>query len=73
MGHRLVLELVESEGIENFYTDVNSQVIVELIVNFAKQMNIKTIGEFVHNEAVYQIVKDNPVDWHPWDEKVFLN
>lgn len=113
LGHRLVIELVESEGIENFehidgfikevkklgckiaiddfgtgYSnfeylmklnadfikidgsliknldcDENSKVVVELIVAFAKRMNIKTIGEFVHNDAVYQIVKEMGIDY----------
>lgn len=113
IGHRLVLELVESEGIENFehidifikemkafgckiaiddfgtgYSnfeylmklnadfikidgslikniehDDNSKVVVELIVAFAKRMNIQTIGEFVHNEAVQKIVKEMGIDY----------
>lgn len=113
VGHRLILEIVESEGIENFddidrfikdikklgcriaiddfgtgYSNFeylmklsadfikidgsliknldhneNSEVVVELIVNFAKQMNIKTIAEFVHNDAVYQKVKSMGIDY----------
>ena len=113
IAHRVVIELVESEGIENFElvsnfiaevkalgcqiaiddfgtgysnfeylmklnvdyvkidgsliknldTDENSQVVVELIVDFAKRMNIKTIGEFVHNEAVYRKIKSMGIDY----------
>lgn len=113
IGNRLVIELVESEGIENFEAvssfiktmkelgckiaiddfgtgysnfeyllkidadyikidgslirnldrDSASEVVVQLIVNFAKKMKIKTIAEFVHNEAVYKKVKSMGVDY----------
>lgn len=113
IGHRLVLELVESEGIENFDeihafikefkgygckiaiddfgtgysnfeylmkldadyikidgslikdidTDKNSQIVVELIVDFAKRMNIKTIAEFIHSDSVYKKVKELGIDY----------
>jgi len=113
IGHRVVIELVESEGIENFEhidkfikdvkglgcqiaiddfgtgysnfeylmklnadyikidgslikninTDESSQIVVELIVGFAKRMKIKTIAEFVHNEQVYQKIKSLGIDY----------
>lgn len=111
--HRVVIEIVESEGIENFedvhtfirevkefgckiaiddfgtgysnfeylmklnvdYIKIdgslikdidknpNSQIIVELIVDFAKRMNIETIAEFVHSDEVYQKVKSLGIDF----------
>lgn len=113
IGHRVVLELVESEGIENFDdvlefikefkgygckvaiddfgtgysnfeylmkldvdyvkidgsliknidTDKNSELIVELIVDFAKRMKIQTIAEFIHNEAIYKKIKSMGIDY----------
>lgn len=113
IGHRVVLELVESEGIENFEdvhkfikefkgygcqiaiddfgtgysnfeylmkldvdyikidgsliknvdTDDSSQLIVELIVQFAKKMNIKTIAEFIHNDSVHKKVLSMGIDY----------
>ena len=113
IAHRVVIELVESEGIENFDdvyafitefkaygckiaiddfgtgysnfeylikldvdyikidgsliknidTDESAQLVVELIVDFAKRMNIKTIAEFVHNEAVYQKIKEIGIEF----------
>lgn len=113
IGHRLVLELVESEGIENFDnvhsfikefkgygckiaiddfgtgysnfeylmkldvdyikidgsliknidTDKSSQLVVELIIDFAKKMNIQTIAEFIHNDAVYKKTKSMGINY----------
>lgn len=36
---------------------------VETIVYYAKKMNIKTIAEFVENEAVFEILKELGVDY----------
>lgn len=113
IGHRLVLEIVESEGIENFdyvnrfiedvkalgckiaiddfgtgYSnfeyllklkadyikidgsliknldhDKDAELIVRLLLDFAKHQNIQTIGEFVHSDAVYQKVKSMGIDY----------
>lgn len=113
IGHRLVIELVESEGIENFEevtqfirdmknlgcqiaiddfgtgysnfeylmklevdyikidgsliknitTDKNSELVVELIVSFAQKQHIKTIAEFVHNQAVLDKISAMGVDF----------
>lgn len=113
IGHRVVIELVESEGIENFDevhafirefkgygckiaiddfgtgysnfeylmkldadyikidgsliknidTDKNARIVVELILDFAKRMDVYTIAEFVHSDSVYQTVKSMGVDY----------
>jgi EAL domain-containing protein (putative c-di-GMP-specific phosphodiesterase class I) len=107
LGRRMVFELLESEGIENYdevsrfielmkekgskiaiddfgagysnfehilrlrvdylkldsslikpiATDANARCIVETIVSFARRLGIQTIAEFVHNEAVQEIVR----------------
>ena len=113
VAHKLVLEIVESEGIENFnevtgfiaemksygckisiddfgtgYSnfeylmqidadyikidgsliknidkDKSAQLVVELIVDFAKKLNRKTIAEYVHNEDVLKKVKEMKIDY----------
>jgi PAS domain S-box-containing protein/diguanylate cyclase (GGDEF)-like protein len=112
-GSRVVLEIVESEGIENFdellvfikhvkrfgckiaiddfgtgysnfsylaklnvdYIKIDGSLVtnidkdeaqratVESILHFAKKMNIKTIAEFVEDEAVYDILNKLGVDF----------
>ncbi|HIC10602.1 MAG TPA: EAL domain-containing protein, partial [Campylobacterales bacterium] len=113
MGHRVILELVESEKIENFDTvnrfiqdfkslgcriavddfgtgysnfeylmkmdidvikidgsliknidkDVNAQLVVKLIADFAKSKGIQTVGEFVDRESVLQKLKELGIDY----------
>ncbi|MDD2652761.1 MAG: EAL domain-containing protein [Sulfurimonas sp.] len=113
IGEKIVFEIIESEGIENFeqvlefidnvkkygvriaiddfgtgYSnfdylmklkvdyikidgsmikgvdiDGNSQMITKTIVNFAKNMGIKTIAEFVHSKNVFQKVQELEVDF----------
>jgi len=113
IGNRLVLEIVESESIENFVeisnfiaevkrfgckiaiddfgtgysnfeyllklnsdyikidgsmikdidTNSDAKLVVSTIVDFAKKMNIKTIAEFVENEAIEKIVKELGIDY----------
>jgi diguanylate cyclase (GGDEF)-like protein len=112
MGERIVFEIIESEGIENFEqvlefinkikiygakisiddfgtgysnfdylmklkvdyikidgsmircidTDKNSQMVTKTIVNFAKNMGIKTVAEFVHSKNVFMKVQELDVD-----------
>lgn len=113
MGSRLILEIVESEGIENFnemipliselkslgckiaiddfgtgYSnfaylmqlnvdfikidgsliksidhDPNSQIISHTIMDFAKQLNIETVAEFIHNQEVMDYTQKMGIDY----------
>lgn len=113
IGHRLVIELVESEGIEeyesviefintiksmgckiaiddfgtgysnfeyltklnadyikidgslikNIHLDTCAEMVVDLIVQFSKRMNIHVIAEFVHDEAVQNKVAALDIDY----------
>lgn len=113
MASRLVLEIVESEGIENFSeiipliselkslgceiaiddfgtgysnfsylmqlnvdyikidgsliksidNDVNSQIISHTIMDFANQLEIKTVAEFIHNEKVMAYTQEMGIDY----------
>jgi diguanylate cyclase (GGDEF)-like protein len=61
---KLNIDYIKIDGslIKNLDTDKNAQIIVETIVDFAKKLNILTIAEFVHNEAVSAKVKQLNVD-----------
>src|SRR5208283_4005924 len=113
IGDRIVFELLESEGIENYeqilefieivksygckiaiddfgsgYSNIdhiirlnvdylkidgslirqidqfkNNQIIVKNIVEFSRELNIKTISEFVHSEEIHKWVKYLNVDY----------
>jgi EAL domain-containing protein (putative c-di-GMP-specific phosphodiesterase class I) len=57
---KLNIDYIKIDGtlIKNLDKDVNAQVVVETIVNFAQRLNILTVAEFVHNEAVFMKVKE---------------
>lgn len=53
---------IDGSFIKNIHTDQRSYSLVKGIVNSAKDLNIKTIAEFVHNKEVFEIVKELGVD-----------
>ncbi len=57
---RLDIDYIKIDGslIKNLDTDINAQIVVETIVDFAEKLNILTIAEFVHNEAILKKVKE---------------
>ena len=61
---QLNVDYIKIDGtlIKNLDTDSNAQVVVETIVDFAKKLNILTVAEFVHNEAIYTKVKELKID-----------
>ncbi|HIP60422.1 MAG TPA: phosphodiesterase, partial [Campylobacterales bacterium] len=54
---------IDGQFIKNLDSDLNSVKIVETIVLLAQKMNVKTVAEFVHNEEIYNIVKELGVDF----------
>jgi diguanylate cyclase (GGDEF)-like protein len=44
---------LDSSLIKNVYTDKNSYLIVKTIVNYAKELNIKIVAEFIHNKDTF--------------------
>jgi diguanylate cyclase (GGDEF)-like protein len=54
---------IDGSFIKNLDTDKNSLKIVETIVLFAKKIGAVTIAEFVHNEEIFNIVKELGVDY----------
>ena len=49
--------------IKNIATNKKSLIITKAIVDMAKEFNIKTIAEYVHNRETFEIVKDLGVDF----------
>ncbi len=54
---------IDGSLIKNIDTDESSQIVVGLIIAFAKQLHIKTIAEHVHNIDVYHKVKELGIDY----------
>ena len=61
---KLDIDYIKIDGslIKNLDTDVNVQIVVETIVDFAKKLNLITIAEFVHNQAVFEKVKSLDIE-----------
>ncbi len=57
---KLNVDFIKIDGsiIKGIDRDKNSQIVAQIIVDFAKKLNIKTIGEYVHNKEVYKKVKE---------------
>jgi len=56
---KLNIDYIKIDGtlIKNLDKDTNAQIIVEVIVDFAKKLNIFTVAEFVHSENIFEKVK----------------
>jgi PAS domain S-box-containing protein/diguanylate cyclase (GGDEF)-like protein len=54
---------IDGSLIKNIGSDKNSRIITEAIISFSKKLGRKTITEFVHNEEVYEIVKELGADY----------
>jgi PAS domain S-box-containing protein len=54
---------IDGSLIKNIDTDKNAYIITEAIINFSKKLGRKTIAEFIHNKAIYNIVKDLGADY----------
>jgi PAS domain S-box-containing protein len=54
---------IDGTLVKNLSTDENSKIITEAIISFSKKLGRKTITEFVHNEEVYEIVKELGADY----------
>jgi len=54
---------IDGSLIRNLDTDINAQIIVETIVDFAKKLNIKTVAEYVHSSTVLSAVKNIKIDY----------
>lgn len=54
---------VDGSLIKNIDHDPNSQIISSTILDFAQQLELKTVAEFVHSEAVLQYVQTMGFDY----------
>jgi diguanylate cyclase (GGDEF)-like protein len=53
---------IDGSLIKNIDKDDNAYIIVKTIVEFAKKLDIKTVGEFVHSEDVFKRVAQIGID-----------
>ena len=54
---------IDGSLIKDLETDEDAKILVKTIVNFAKELNILTIAEYVENKRVYEIVTEIGVDY----------
>lgn len=61
---KLDIDYIKLDGtlIKNLDKDMNAQIVVETIVDFARRLNILTVAEFVHNDAIHKKVKELNID-----------
>ena len=53
---------IDGSIIQDVVHDEKSQAMLKAIVNFASELRLKTIAEFIHNKETYEYCKDNGVD-----------
>ncbi len=54
---------IDGSLIKNILEDTQSRIMIKTIVSFAKEMNIKTIAEFVESEEIFELLKSMGVDY----------
>jgi PAS domain S-box-containing protein/diguanylate cyclase (GGDEF)-like protein len=54
---------IDGSLIKNIDTDENAFLVVSTIVDFSKKLGMKTIAEFVENEAILKIVQELEIDY----------
>ncbi|MGM0518744.1 MAG: bifunctional diguanylate cyclase/phosphodiesterase [Campylobacterota bacterium] len=54
---------IDGSMIKNIHKDKNSKIVVTTIVNFAKQMDMKTVAEFVENKEILDEIKNLGIDY----------
>lgn len=62
---QLDVDILKIDGslIRNLDTDTNAQTIVAAVSDFSKRLGLKTVAEFVHNEAIYHKCKEFDIDY----------
>jgi len=53
---------IDGSLIKNILNDKNAQIIVKTIINFAKEVNMQVIAEYVENEKTFEYLKTLGVD-----------
>ena len=59
------VDIIKIDGslIKSIDHDRNSQIITGTILDFSQQLELTTVAEFVHNEAVLNYVKEIGIDY----------
>lgn len=62
---KLKVDYIKIDGsmIKNIDTNINSQMITQTIVEFAKKMNIQTVAEFVYSKNIFDKIVELDVDF----------
>lgn len=60
---KLKADYIKIDGSMIKYIDIDTELVVSTIVDFAKKMGMKTIAEFVENESVLNKVKELGIDY----------
>ena len=53
---------IDGSSVQNIHTDKNAYLITKTINDFAHNLGIKTVAEFVHNEEVFDVLKRLGID-----------
>ena len=53
---------IDGTLIKNILNDENSQIVVKTIVNFAKEVNMQVIAEFVEDDKIFEYLKTQGID-----------
>ncbi|WP_200764055.1 EAL domain-containing protein [Nitrosophilus alvini] len=53
---------IDGSLIRNIHTSEESKIIVKTIAVFAKELNIKTVAEFIYDEEIFQYAKELGID-----------
>jgi len=61
---QLNIDYIKIDGslIKNIAKDIHAQIVVETVVSFAKKLHLIVVAEYVHNEEVYEKVKELNID-----------
>ncbi len=54
---------IDGSLVKDIDTNLSSKAIVKSIVSFAKELNIRTVAEFVSSENIYNVIKEIGVDY----------
>jgi len=62
---QLNVDYIKIDGslIKEIDHDINSQIISKTILDFAKQLGLKTVAEFIHNESVMRYTQEMGIDY----------
>jgi len=54
---------IDGSLVKDILTNKNNEIMIKTIVNFAKEVGIKTVAEFVENEEIFEKLKSLGVDY----------